>query len=562
MIMTETSTQGNTSSERLTSQLEHIAKMARKSKFDLPKDLDDEFILRKVTDFLGCSPVQSIIFAVIFQLSFKDEDVSVNDIAKYLRCSPIRILDYTLDINQLKRLRLIIVRSGHSFFRGFNYQEYFIPASVSEAIGNMDKSMLPETEKLKLLPLLDRIYQFINEREEGNLMFDDLIIDVSSLLDYNSDLKFVKILDGFDLSENELILYLLTCREILNDGDAMDLGRACNKIFPDTSSRFEMKRDLVKGKSKLIKLDLVKLQDGFFRNDREVLLTDKSLDLLLEQDADVIQLNEKKILGLVKHATIKKQKLFYNEYEQNHLNELTSILQQKNFLKIQKRMKQKNMPAGISILFHGAPGTGKTQSTYQIASQTRRDILMVDISDTKSMWFGESEKRIKAVFTDYKKLLASEKNCPIILFNEADAIFSKRKDVDRSGVGQTENAIQNIILQELEDFEGILIATTNLTFNFDKAFERRFLYKIEFHNPDVATRTLIWKDKIPGLTVEQAGILAEKFEMSGGGIENVVRKVEMTSILGNHRASFNSIQEFCIIEARTKVDRKSIGFIK
>ena len=85
------------------------------------------------------------------------------------------------------------------------------------------------------------------------------------------------------------------------------------------------------------------------------------------------------------------------------------------------------MPSGITVLFHGAPGTGKTASTYQIAKNTGRDIMMVDISDTKSMWFGESEKRIKAVFADYNKSLKYSKIAPILVFNEADAVFSKRK---------------------------------------------------------------------------------------------------------------------------------------
>ena len=269
---------------------------------------------------------------------------------------------------------------------------------------------------------------------------------------------------------------------------------------------------------------MIKLQDGMFKSDREILLTEKSLNLLLEEDANLILLNEKKVLGLIENKYIKKQKLFFNQKEQDHLDELSGILQQENFTKIQSRLKENSMPFGIAILFHGLPGTGKTAATYHIASNAGRDIIMVDISDTKSLWFGESEKKIKAVFTDYKKLLQKNQPAPVLVFNEADAVFGKRGDVDRSAVGQTENTIQNVILQEMENFEGILIATTNLTFNFDKAFERRFLYKIEFNKPGVTTRTNIWMDKIPGLTNEQAGILASRFDITGGNIENVARK--------------------------------------
>jgi AAA+ superfamily predicted ATPase len=132
----------------------------------------------------------------------------------------------------------------------------------------------------------------------------------------------------------------------------------------------------------------------------------------------------------------------------------------------------------------------------------------------------EVEGRIKtlefSMVSGYRTLLKKDTLYPILVFNEADAVFDKRKDIGQSGVGQTENAIQNIILQELEDFEGILIATTNMTQNFDKAFERRFLYKILFNKPDEATRAKIWEDKIPGLLPQQAAILAKKYNISGG----------------------------------------------
>ena len=321
-----------------------------------------------------------------------------------------------------------------------------------------------------------------------------------------------------------------------------------------------MKRALVKGRSNLMQLDLVKLQDGMFRNDREVLLTERSLDLLLDGDTDLLVRSEKKLPGLLPHDRITPKKLFFNSREQEQLKELTSLLGQRNFKRIQARLKKENMPAGLAVLFHGSPGTGKTASVYNLAAKTGRDIMMVDISDTKSMWFGESEKKIKKVFTDYKKLLKKNPVVPILVFNEADAVFGKRKDVDRSGVGQTENAIQNIILQEMEEFEGILIATTNLTMNFDKAFERRFLYKIEFHKPDVTARTNIWKDKIPGLAKDQAGILASAFGLSGGSIDNVARKVLMKSILHGDKPDLEQLKNYCLEESLAEPRRVRIGY--
>ena len=201
----------------LISQIEQIAKMAKNSKMKINYNLEDEFALWALNDFLGCETIQSIIFSIIFQLSFKKDDVTLNEIAKYINCSPIRMIDNYQDIDQLKKLKLILTRNSNSYFGGINYQEYFIPSRVTEAIGTMDKNHLQETEKMELIPLLDKVYQKINERDQGNLTRNELILEVYCLLEYNWELKFIKKLDDMNLSDDELLLYLYACRETLKE---------------------------------------------------------------------------------------------------------------------------------------------------------------------------------------------------------------------------------------------------------------------------------------------------------------------------------------------------------
>ena len=188
------------------------------------------------------------------------------------------------------------------------------------------------------------------------------------------------------------------------------------------------------------------------------------------------------------------------------------------------------MRKGFACLFHGAPGTGKTETVYQIARATGRDIMMVDIAESKSMWYGESEKRIKKIFDNYRGHLKISEIAPILLFNEADAIIGKRKEVGTGTIDQTENTIQNILLQEMESLEGIMIATTNLAQNLDKAFERRFLYKIEFEKPAIEAKAKIWNTMLPSLSEEERVELATNYDFSGGQIENIVRKYTVDSI--------------------------------
>ena len=253
--------------------------------------------------------------------------------------------------------------------------------------------------------------------------------------------------------------------------------------------------------------------------------------------------------------------MFYNENEKRKLEDLYSLLQEDNFKQIQNRLSENGMRSGFACLFSGSVGTGKTETVYQIARKTGRDIMFVDISETKSKWFSESEKMTKDIFTRYKRYVDENTKAPILLFNEADAIFSKRRQLDetRSGPGQTENAIQNIILQEMENLKGILICTTNLIKNFDKAFERRFLYKIEFDKPSVNVRRQIWKSMFPALNEEETMKLSS-FDLSGGQIENVVRKHSVNIVLKGETPTLEAMTEMCRDEVWDKENVKCIGF--
>ena len=150
---------------------------------------------------------------------------------------------------------------------------------------------------------------------------------------------------------------------------------------------------------------------------------------------------------------------------------------------------------------------------------------------------------------------------PILLFNECDAVFSKRKDVNSSNTAQVENSIQNIILEEMENLNGILIATTNLVDNLDPAFERRFLFKIHFENPSVEAKKAIWRYKLPWLTPDKASQLAESYNLSGGEIDNIVRKAQMKEIVSGTRPTFTDITEMCKVEKlNTHQSSRRMGF--
>jgi SpoVK/Ycf46/Vps4 family AAA+-type ATPase len=219
------------------------------------------------------------------------------------------------------------------------------------------------------------------------------------------------------------------------------------------------------------------------------------------------------------------------------------------------------MRRGFACIFYGAPGTGKTESALQIARITGRALMIVDVPNLRSKWVGDTEKNTKAIFEKYRNYCKQSDLAPILLFNEADAILCKRKEGAENSVDKMENAMQNIILQEMETLDGIMIATTNLTGNLDTAFERRFLYKIEFPKPSPNESQHIWHNMLPEISEQEAYDLAKQYSFSGGQIENIARKQVVNAVLsGEDRVSMESVQEACKTELFNNSNTRRIGF--
>jgi len=267
-------------------------------------------------------------------------------------------------------------------------------------------------------------------------------------------------------------------------------------------------------------------------------------------------------LKLTPTKEIQPKEMFYNPTESVQIDRLASLLSEATYKATTKRLKESGLRTGFSCIFYGAPGTGKTETVYQLAKRTGRAIAPVNVSEIKSCWVGESEKLIKGVFDKYRRMVEESDIAPILLFNEADAIFGIRREAATDAVDKMENSIQNIILQEMEKLDGILIATTNLTQNLDRAFERRFLYKVKFNKPSLEAKGKIWKSLLPDLTEQQAEELASAYDFSGGQIENISRKKVVQSIIDGREPDYEEIRSYCseeLIEGKERIGNR-IGF--
>ena len=346
-------------------------------------------------------------------------------------------------------------------------------------------------------------------------------------------------------------------------GDKSNLPATLNDIYGHTPDYFTELRSFLDDKHELVEKGLMEVEKSANIENTVVSVTNKILELLYGENAD-IYIRSVTGRNIIENEKIKEKELFYSDTVQKQIDMLRESLEQKNLEAMQERLSQKGLPKGVAVLLYGAPGTGKTETVYQLAKQTNHKIFHVDIAESKSMWFGESEKKIKKIFTDYRILCKSCKNhnenTPILLFNEADALISKRRDVDSGSCAQTENAIQNILLEEMEKLEGIMIATTNLCENMDKAFERRFLFKVKYEKPSLEARENIWRTKLNTLGTEDISKLAKEFDFSGGEIDNIVRKCEMNEIIKGTRPGYEEIVELCKTERLENAEERRMGF--
>ncbi len=544
--------------------LKSIGKVYEKSqncklKSSIFKKLDKELLV--IFDYFKTTEKQSFLIANIYAMNYKCDTVDLSDLSKYFECNPIKILEFSDDFESLVSLNILeIGTSRHNYVDlAIANNQYVINKQISVAILKNEPLPKFEQEKQTIYTILEKVKDLGEDLDDKKIKTLELRNLFRKLMYENSNYTLIKRVNSLSLEVSEKFLFLYLVWETISGKESLDISRTLDRYFDSTTEKIEKMQEFMNGTTTLITKKYIELIEAGFFNDTEMKLTKKSEQILEECG---IKLFTKKVKrdNILLPKDIPFRKLIFSKTEMQQIFTIKDLLQKEKFEEMQKRLTDKNLPKGIAILLHGVPGTGKTEVVKQIAKETNREIMKVEISKSKSAWFGESEKLIKKIFTDYRDFTKECEQVPILLFNEADAIISKRKDVGSSSVAKTENAIQNIILEELENFEGILMATTNLSENLDNAFERRFLFKVPFQKPNIEIRTQIWQSKIPSLSLEDASLLAQNYEFSGGQIDNIFRKKEIHEIIYGKKVSFKNLCDFCSQESMSNWNTAKIGF--
>ena len=504
---------------------------------------------------------ESLILALFIAIQLEEDNVDLQKLAAHIGCSKLKILSFKTIIDNFFQLGILAKEQVNIRMRLMGNQSlsYVVNKVLMDAI--LDHKPMPIITKAPpkdIFELLELVYKLGLERDDRKVDTFRILTCLIEYLEENVHFPLVSKLNEFDLEIQNKFIFLHVTWKTVTGSSSVDVFRMMEGMNDSNAYRYSELQKFLDGENELIKHDLLEVNPAVMTTDTTCQLTDKAFQILRDCGLNLKKVSKHR-KDIIKPTDIKEKELIFNHAELSQIQTLEKLIEETSFLEMQTRLTDKGLQPGISILLHGAPGTGKTEIAKQLARKSNRELMHVNISDCKTMWFGESEKIVKKIFADYKAYSKDTKTYPILFFNEADAIISKRKELRGSNVEQTENAIQNILLEELENFQGILVATTNLINNIDPAFDRRFLFKIKFQQPCTSNRANIWKLKLPHLTNKQANQLAHSFVFSGGQIDNIFRKKEIAELLYGESVDFDAILRFCKEETLQQTVN-SIGF--
>jgi hypothetical protein len=483
---------------------------------------------------------------------------NVNKVMKYLGYKTINILEVGAQLNELKKKGWMVPTKNS--YEVESIDDYYFSKEIMNSVLLNDKTLLGIIVPDNVIKAMFSIMKFIK-----NIMADpDNEYLVETVLQYIEHFRAFPVIESIckndQITNSEKVVLFYVMAFTTAGIDEFDLNYELDKFCADPSFPYVFKNRVSSEKSILFKEGYLEFNEPFLADFSMVSLGERLKGELEIMDSDVKKPFTPKLSQVILPETISLKKLFFNEENQKQIDEVFQLTSD-SYHDVITRFTEQGFQPGLTLLFHGAAGTGKTELVKQIAKQNKRVVLMVDISQLHNMFVGQSEKNIKKVFKEYREAVAYFERTPILLFNEADAIISKRGVVEKS-VDQMYNSVQNMLLQELEDFKGIFIATTNMVVNIDKAFDRRMLYKLLFESPNKGTRLSILKQQFP--TVEEVFLekVSRDHALTGGQIDNVKKRCLTEQLLFGTETLNPEKFHFYIKQEMNfrKSDKPSIGF--
>ncbi|TQR34516.1 AAA family ATPase [Campylobacter sp. MIT 99-7217] len=496
-------------------------------------------------------------------------------------------LDHLKDIRHLMELGL--VKTGYSMLQDQNKEslfsllhmdislsEYFLQflenkkpldLSINVAYENHLEYLKDEFERIKLYTRLSFNPQNLDFKKDIQAYEAHIKKRLAKSKFYN---VLAEIFKENKLSKKEQIIFIALLKEEYSLKNEESSSRELNSLLALVSENELEKlknRALLDENSKLIEKNLIDYDE--FSN--HFYLSES----ILQRIVNFKRLDKDKQLRL--ENALKDQEIFELIEPNTDINDVIMPAKTKELLENILKQQDKKVLERLSlwgiknskeveakIIFYGPAGTGKTMSALSMAKSMKKVVLSFDCSKILSKWVGESEQNVRKIFDTYKEIAQNCKQSPILLLNEADQFLSTRVESGASA-DKMHNQMQNIFLEQIEKFSGVIIATTNFLESLDSAFSRRFEYKIEFKKPNFKERFLIWQKALPKNAEFSEDFKLDdlaQYELSGAQIFMVVKNTALkVAVSKDGIFSMQDFRESIEKELSSSFDKsKIVGF--
>ena len=550
-------------SKTLLASCQKIVKSTNNKKFTIGLQSNLKISIQQVIDFYNVEQFEAILLSYFIHQSVKRNEPSVQDLIRHFNNDTTILPEILLSIEKLIQKDYIVIAKKSKIEGEEIYNSYKLNQRVLQATISGNSTLLSLQSYPKFENVLDEMAVLLEMTEDNVITPNHLAEEFLKLLSVNNHFREIEWVDSWELTFFEkLTLYALIVSDCIYQRIAVDFNDLLNVLFENRIEKYKFKKIIFNQSSNLIKRKLIEVSINSY-GVTLANLTYKVKNTFSKEDTIIVANNIKKHSKgtYISSKNIKEETLFYNEAELQQIEILKKSLAHSNYKKLCKQLKSNNFNNGFTVLLYGMTGTGKTATVHQLAKYTGRDIYMVSTEKIMDMYVGESEKNIVSAFNEYKTLYEQLTVKPILLFNEADGILSRRTTVTRSS-DKHSNALQNVLLQQLEDFEGIFIATTNLASSLDEAFDRRFLYKIEYKTPEPKVQLQILSKAFPNVELDVLNNINSNYNLTGAQIANIKKKMLIQSFLVASNAS-NLLIKTCEEEIAKyrQTTKNKIGFI-
>lgn len=514
---------------------------------------NDEQSLSPLKKFFGLKDVWDLVVLCFFiekKLS-NEPRITFSRAIKHFQLSlaDCQRLAGTLEI--LSKKQLIV--SGDRSYRN-NEKEYILSQNCFTAIITCNKKLLRRRKEVSMEIFLKEFDNIVSNRKD--YPEDELMDMLFTMINDFSSIEEISWLRQQKLSRQDEVLMCLAIRSHILYDKTLELEDAIKVIANDSFSKYQLQKELLSGKNRLIMEDYLVFDVDFFAF-QDMKLSARSLAGMCSTHESVRKPVRLKMLSLVAPESIPDEHYLHENQE---LKQIEELVNRENYEKIRSRVTK------LTILLTGAPGVGKTSFVNQLAKKCERPVLTANIAGILSSFVGESEKNIVQLFKEAEMAYREFEVTPIIVFDEAESLLYSRHTKSGSAVDQMSNNIISLLLMCLDKFKGILICCSNFDFSkgsFDPALHRRFHSVVQLKSPSRNVLKSIFTHYFPEIDEKFVdSFLIEYQFITPSQIRNLSEKLEIRRMFCENSSPAKILREIAENDLAVFVrnQSRSIGY--